>query len=107
MNRGTGRTTKMILKAILCFLEGNNVVVTAYSHNYAIDLMKKAWAILNVSIVGYVDRDYNRGLISFNGKNMKFMSHEEWYREGQKFQSEAKNVVVFEDHYFEIMHIQH
>jgi len=36
--RRTGRTTKMLRKATIRFLEGFNVVVTAHTIRYALDL---------------------------------------------------------------------
>ena len=72
--RGTGRTTRMLLKAMLSFLEGNNILITAYSLRYAKSFSYK---IMDMMYAAGITKDILRSdqKISFNGKQMFFDVH--------------------------------
>lgn len=69
--RKTGRTNKMLLKSILTFLEGNDVIVVAHSTSYAYDLKDKCMSVLNALAIPFVSRS---NLLEFNNKRIIFVS---------------------------------
>jgi len=58
-DRRTGRTTRMLLRAILTALDepNKNVWVMAHNINYAQDLMKQTWHMLPGGVIDNVSRD--------------------------------------------------
>ena len=73
--RASGRTTRMLLKAVTKFLEGNDVLVTGWSYKYAMDLIYKVMDILYAcGVVAGVERSEN--VITFMNKKMIFDKHD-------------------------------
>lgn len=93
--RATGRTTRMLLAAIRAFLEGNNVLVTAWSERDAKDLCYRVMDVLYAfGVVAGVERKENE--IIFNGKRMIFDAH---YFDKGKYDG-IQSLLVYSDHYW-------
>ena len=71
-NRCTGRTKRKLLRAILSFLEGNDVVVTAFSYKYAKMLSRDVKDILWVMNI----RD---GIILDNSNKILYHDRIMWF----------------------------
>lgn len=85
----------MLLSATKAFLEGNNVLVTAWSEKYAKDLSYKVMDMLYaLNVVAGVERKEN--MITFNGKKMIFDAH---YFEDGKYDG-IPSLLAYSDHYW-------
>lgn len=99
--RASGRTKRMLLRAILEFLEGNDVIVTAYSPNYSRKLCIQCFRILDAMHLENLQLDKKRE-IEFNKKLMKFRSYKEVeHMEHMEhyFRYSNTKTKIFEDHY--------
>jgi len=96
-NRCTGRTKRKLLRAILSFLEGNDVVVTAFSYKYAKMLSRDVKDILCVMNIrdGIILDNSNK--ILYHDRIMWFTSHDHYY-DNNVFR--GRHWKVFSDHYF-------
>jgi hypothetical protein len=89
-SRQSGKTTKMLSKAIEEFLKGQNVYVTGWCEWYAIELQQKVALRLQVMNIDY---RIKKGKITYNGCYMKFIRHKALNPRG------IKSCCIFMDHY--------
>ena len=98
--RCAGRTKRMLLRAILNFLDGNDVIVACFSEKYARDLRHQtATIIASLNLAEGFSIKPND--IRYLHMNIRFVSFDTlWKMErGQK-----KLFNVFEDHHYPIPH---
>jgi len=90
----TGKTTKMLGKAIEEFLKGQNVYVTSWSEYYAIELQQKVALRLQVMNIDY---QIKKGEITYNGCHMKFTKHNHFSKSDLHYSD--LDYKIFMDHY--------
>ena len=97
--RATGRTFRMLLRAMLKLSEGNNVIITADTECYSMGLAIQFMSLDPDSQLFKYNKKSNGGLtLTFiNGNTATFTSHRE-LRELREGRSLA-DMCVFSDHY--------
>lgn len=97
--RRSGRTKRMLLRAILSFLEGNDVVVTGWNYNYAYDLFSQCKDIIYaLHLHDKIELDI-LGKITYHDKMMWFTSHMNFIEYEQANGHIQGKWEIFMDHY--------
>ena len=92
-NRGTGRTKKMLLKAVSTFLSGRNVLVTGHNWKYSRRLQGMVCSVCESLGIPITYTGIN--CIEFNGCYIKFDTHDSVV--GSKYRGAIYD--VFSDHF--------
>ena len=97
--RGTGRTTRMLNEAISKLLDGFNIIVTAYSNDYALQLQNTCCKVLTSYGISF---EATKHIIKIDNNEIVFVRHFEFPKNvltDCKYIDFYKNYLLFEDHY--------
>ena len=93
--RRTGRTQTMLLEAVHSLFYGFNVIVTGYTHRYALDLQNRFFGILYLA--GAYPEVEGRNILILAGYEAVFTIHGE--ESTNKIIDPSKVYLIYNDHF--------